>query len=206
MDADYLFKIVVVGDSGVGKTNILNRFSRDSFEHNSKNTIGVDFSALDLQLNGKHVKVQFWDTAGQEKYRAIASAYYKNSHGAVIVYDITNRPSFEHMSEWLKELREHGESDMNLLIVGNKNDLLEARQIAVDDGRSFAQSLGVKFVELSAKDNKENEIQRALNGFVEQIVARIDANNASSGDKMKSRIPTTIDQVASSQQKPKGCC
>ena len=206
MDADYLFKIVVVGDSGVGKTNILNRFSRDSFEHNSKNTIGVDFSALDLQLNGKHVKVQFWDTAGQEKYRAIASAYYKNSHGAVIVYDITNRPSFEHMSEWLKELREHGESDMNLLIVGNKNDLLEARQIAVDDGRSFAQSLGVKFVELSAKDNKENEIQKALNGFVEQIVARIDANNANSGDKMKNRIPTTIDQVASSQQKAKGCC
>ncbi len=94
---DFLLKIVLVGDSGVGKTNLLSRFTRNSFDSNTRNTIGVDFSAMELIIKGKSVKVQFWDTAGQEKYRAIASAYYKNAHGAIIVYDIANKGSFDNI-------------------------------------------------------------------------------------------------------------
>ncbi|KAL2333300.1 hypothetical protein Fmac_014513 [Flemingia macrophylla] len=120
---DYLFKIVLIGDSGVGKSNILSRFTRNEFCLESKSTIGVEFATRTLQVEGKTVKAQIWDTAGQERYRAITSAYYRGAVGALLVYDITKRQTFDNVQRWLRELRDHADSNIVIMMAGNKSDL-----------------------------------------------------------------------------------
>ena len=123
-----LFKIVLVGDSGVGKTNLLTRFSKNEFSLESKTTIGVEFATKTITTESGHViKAQIWDTAGQDRYRAIASSYYKGAAGALVVYDITKPQSFENVEKWLKELRDHGAENMVLMLIGNKSDLEKDR-------------------------------------------------------------------------------
>jgi len=123
-----LFKIVLVGDSGVGKTNLLTRFSKNEFSLESKTTIGVEFATKTITTEQGHViKAQIWDTAGQDRYRAIASSYYKGAAGALVVYDITKPNSFQNVEKWLKELRDHGAEDMILMLIGNKSDLEKDR-------------------------------------------------------------------------------
>ena len=123
-----LFKIVLVGDSGVGKTNLLTRFSKNEFSLESKTTIGVEFATKTITTEQGHViKAQIWDTAGQDRYRAIASSYYKGAAGALVVYDITKPNSFANVEKWLKELRDHGAEDMVLMLIGNKSDLEKDR-------------------------------------------------------------------------------
>ena len=125
-----LFKIVLVGDSGVGKTNLLTRFSKNEFSLESKTTIGVEFATKTITTETGHViKAQIWDTAGQDRYRAIASSYYKGAAGALVVYDITKPQSFENVDKWLKEVREHGAENMVLMLIGNKSDLEKDRQV-----------------------------------------------------------------------------
>ena len=125
-----LFKIVLVGDSGVGKTNLLTRFSKNEFSLESKTTIGVEFATKTITTEQGHViKAQIWDTAGQDRYRAIASSYYKGAAGALVVYDITKPNSFANVEKWLKELRDHGAEDMVLMLIGNKSDLEKDRQV-----------------------------------------------------------------------------
>ncbi len=127
---DMLFKIVLVGDSGVGKTNLLTRFSKNEFSLESKTTIGVEFATKTITTEQGHViKAQIWDTAGQDRYRAIASSYYKGAAGALVVYDITKPNSFQNVEKWLKELRDHGAEDMILMLIGNKSDLEKDRQV-----------------------------------------------------------------------------
>ena len=171
-DYDYLVKVVIVGDSGVGKTNLLSRFSADKFEDNTRNTIGVDFTAVDLQIQGKKVKTQFWDTAGQEKYRSIASAYYKNSQGVILVYDISRRESFENIQNWWQELRDQGEPGIEMILVGNKADLVGERVVTVDEGRNMAREKGIFFMEVSAKTNVEDCVRRAFTTLLDQIVEK----------------------------------
>ncbi|RHZ39762.1 hypothetical protein DYB31_014909 [Aphanomyces astaci] len=108
---DYLFKVVLIGDSGVGKSNLLSRFTRNEFSLESKSTIGVEFATKSIQAEGKTIKAQIWDTAGQERYRAITSAYYRGAVGALLVYDITKHPTFENVERWLKELRDHADAN-----------------------------------------------------------------------------------------------
>ncbi|KAJ9067220.1 Rab GTPase ypt31 [Entomophthora muscae] len=120
---DFLFKVVLIGDSGVGKSNLLSRFTRDEFNLESKSTIGVEFATRNVQVEGKSIKAQIWDTAGQERYRAITSAYYRGAVGALLVYDVTKHNTFENVNRWLKELRDHAESHIVILLVGNKSDL-----------------------------------------------------------------------------------
>ena len=123
-----LFKIVLVGDSGVGKTNLLTGFSKNEFSLESKTTIGVEFATKTITTEQGHViKAQIWDTAGQDRYRAIASSYYKGAAGALVVYDITKPNSFANVEKWLKELRDHGAEDMVLMLIGNKSDLEKDR-------------------------------------------------------------------------------
>ena len=125
-----LFKIVLVGDSGVGKTNLLTRFSKNEFSLESKTTIGVEFATKTITTETGHViKAQIWDTAGQDRYRAIASSYYKGAAGALVVYDITKPQSFENVDKWLKEVRDHGAENMVLMLIGNKSDLEKDRQV-----------------------------------------------------------------------------
>ncbi|MGH0153785.1 UNVERIFIED_CONTAM: hypothetical protein FKN15_057662 [Acipenser sinensis] len=117
---DYLFKIVLIGDSGVGKTNLLSRFTRNEFNLESKSTIGVEFATRSINVEGKTVKAQIWDTAGQERYRAITSAYYRGAVGALLVYDIAKHLTYENGERWLKELRDHADSNIVIMLVGNR--------------------------------------------------------------------------------------
>ena len=145
-----VYAVVLIGDSGVGKSNLLLRFTRDTVDLQSKTTIGVEFATRSIQVDGKTVKAQIWDTAGQERYRAITSAYYRGAVGALLVYDITNRKTFESVERWLKELREHADAKIVVMLVGNKCDLTDGRQVDVEEGTACAAKFGLSFLETSA--------------------------------------------------------
>ena len=171
-DVDILIKVVIVGDSSVGKTNLLSRFVNNSFNQNSRNTIGVDFSAVDLSINGQNIKAQFWDTAGQEKYRSIASAYYKNAQGIIITYDVTREQTFNNVISWYNELREQGEPDVEIILIGNKIDLESERKVTLDQGAELAREKGMFFMEVSAKTNQEDCVENAFKILLEEIVKK----------------------------------
>ena len=147
---DFLFKLIIVGDSNVGKTNIMSKYIRDQFNYNSKSTIGVEFGTKIIKINNKKIKAQIWDTAGQERYKSITSAYYKGAKGALIVYDITNKFTFDSVDKWVQDLNSYGDKNLTLLLVGNKSDLEEKRQIIKEDGEEKAKSFGLGFIETSA--------------------------------------------------------
>lgn len=128
---DYLFKVVLIGDSGVGKSNLLSRFTRNEFNLESKSTIGVEFATRSIQVDGKTIKAQIWDTAGQERYRAITSAYYRGAVGALLVYDIAKHLTYENVERWLKELRDHADNNIVIMLVGNKSDLRHQHQLTL---------------------------------------------------------------------------
>ena len=137
-DYDYLFKVVLIGDSGVGKSNLLSRFTRDEFNLESKSTIGVEFATKSVTVENKVVKAQIWDTAGQERYRAITSAYYRGAVGALLVYDLSKRTTFDNLEKWLMELRDHASPDIAITLVGNKSDLRHLRAVRTEEGEEFA--------------------------------------------------------------------
>merc|ERR1711931_612154 len=132
---DYLFKVVLIGDSGVGKSNLLSRFTRNEFNLESKSTIGVEFATRSIQVEGKTVKAQIWGTAGQERYRAITSAYYRGAVGALLVYDIAKHLTYENVERWLRELRDHADDRIVVLVVGNKCDLRHLREVSEEEGK-----------------------------------------------------------------------
>lgn len=147
---DYVFKIVLTGDSAVGKSQLLARFARNEFSVDSKATIGVEFQTKTLIIDQKTVKAQIWDTAGQERYRAVTSAYYRGAVGAMLVYDITKRQSFDHVAKWLEELRDHADNNIIIMLVGNKSDLSSLRAVPTEDAKEFAQKESLFFMETSA--------------------------------------------------------
>ncbi|XP_055020054.1 RAB11a, member RAS oncogene family, like isoform X2 [Boleophthalmus pectinirostris] len=157
-DYDYLFKVVLIGDSGVGKSNLLSRFTRNEFNLESKSTIGVEFATRSIQVEGKTVKAQIWDTAGQERYRAITSAYYRGAVGALLVYDIAKHLTYENAERWLKELQDHADSNIVIMLVGNKSDLRHLRAVPTDQAKAFAEKNGLSFLETSALDSSNVEL------------------------------------------------
>ncbi|KAJ1388659.1 Small GTPase superfamily [Sesbania bispinosa] len=150
---DYLFKAVLIGDSGVGKSNLISRFAKDEFLLDSKPTIGVEFAYRNIKVRDKLIKAQIWDTAGQERFRAITSSYYRGALGAMLVYDITRRTSFVNASKWLHELREFGGEEMVVILVANKSDLGQSREVEKEEGKGFAETEGICFMETSALQN-----------------------------------------------------
>ncbi|MGH0180698.1 UNVERIFIED_CONTAM: hypothetical protein FKN15_004988, partial [Acipenser sinensis] len=157
-------KMVLIGDSGVGKSNLLSRFTRNEFNLESKSTIGVEFATRSIQVDGKTIKAQIWDTAGQERYRAITSAYYRGAVGALLVYDIAKHLTYENVERWLKELRDHADSNIVIMLVGNKSDLRHLRAVPTDEAKAFAEKNGLSFIETSALDstNVETAFQTIL--------------------------------------------
>ena len=155
---DYLFKIVLIGDSGVGKSNILSRFTKNEFNLESKTTIGVEFATKSIISDNKIIKAQIWDTAGQERYRAITNAYYRGAVGALLVYDITKPFTFENVEKWLKELREHAEPHIVVMLVGNKSDLKNLRAVKQEDASMFAEKNRIAFMETSALESSNVEL------------------------------------------------
>lgn len=132
--------VVLIGDSGVGKSNLLSRFTRNEFNLDSKSTIGVEFATRSIQVDSKTIKAQIWDTAGQERYRAITSAYYRGAVGALLVYDISKHQTYENVTRWLKELRAHADANIVIMLVGNKSDLRHLRAVPTDEAKAFAST------------------------------------------------------------------
>ncbi|CAK9437205.1 uncharacterized protein LODBEIA_P15830 [Lodderomyces beijingensis] len=211
-DYEYLYKIVLIGDSGVGKSNLLSRFTRDEFNLESRSTIGVEFATRTLEIDGKRVKAQIWDTAGQERYRAITSAYYRGALGALIVYDIAKTESYESVSRWLKELKEHADANIVIELVGNKSDLDHLRAVPTDEARNFAMDNNLLFTEASAlsSDNVDLSFHQLLKNIYEMISKHQLDTNEQGGLKSASNGPT-ISLTPAPQEKNRGknnsnCC
>ncbi|KAH7549982.1 hypothetical protein JRO89_XS13G0113600 [Xanthoceras sorbifolium] len=205
---DYLFKIVLIGDSGVGKSNILSRFTRNEFCLESKSTIGVEFATRTLQVEGKTVKAQIWDTAGQERYRAITSAYYRGAVGALLVYDITKRQTFDNVQRWLRELRDHADSNIVIMMAGNKSDLNHLRAVQEEDGHSLAEREGLSFLETSALEatNIEKAFQTILTEIYHIISKKALAAQQATANSSLPGQGTTINVNDTSGNVKKGCC
>ena len=170
-EIDLVAKVVICGDSGVGKTNILLRYLRNAYDPNNKATIGVDFFAKDLYIENKHVKIQIFDTAGQEKYRSLCSTYYRNIDGVIIVYDITDRYTYESLGFWVNEFNGYKkDKDLKILLVGNKKDLEDEREVKEEEGRQYAGELGMYFLETSAMRNDNKEINTSIDTLFNEMV------------------------------------
>ena len=155
---NYLFKFIIVGDSSVGKSNLLLRYLNDKFEDEYQATIGVEFGAKNLEIDNITYRIQLWDTAGQEQFRSITRAYYQNSVCAIVVYDISNEITFKNIKDWIDDVRAQSPKNIFIMLVGNKNDLNDKRQVSYEKGLEFANSNNINFIETSAKtgENVEN--------------------------------------------------
>lgn len=168
---DFLFKIILIGDSNVGKTCVVQRFQSGVFSDKHQNTIGVDFSVRSLNIEGKKVKVQVWDTAGQERFRTITQSYYRSAHGAIIAYDITRRQTFESVPHWIHEVERYGAANLKVMLIGNKTDLAENRQILFEEACTLAEKFGLLAVlETSAKESRN--IDEVFLLMTKELIAR----------------------------------
>jgi small GTP-binding protein len=202
-EPDYLLKLVLIGDSGVGKTSVLSRFARNKFNAECKTTIGVEFATKTIEIKNKRAKVQVWDTAGQERYRAVTSSYYKGTNGAFVVYDISSSPSFASVPRWLSELRDKADPHCILILVGNKCDNEDQRSVTEQDGKLLAERENMLFIETSAKN--ATNIAEAFTQLVAAIVDQADNSQAAfmpgAGRNIKSGVAL---QGPSSESR--GCC
>ena len=155
---DYIFKIVVIGDSGTGKSNLVLRYTKNEFSLETQTTIGVELVPKTVTVDGKIIKAQLWDTAGQERFQALASAYFKGAEGALLVYDITKPGSFRGLDKWIEKLHEHADPNITTLLVGNKCDLKQSREVRTEDAEEFAQKHNMAFLETSALENTNVEL------------------------------------------------
>ncbi|KFK43983.1 hypothetical protein AALP_AA1G199500 [Arabis alpina] len=183
-ECDYLFKAVLIGDSAVGKSNLLSRFSRDEFRLDSKPTIGVDFAYRNVRVAGKTIKAQIWDTAGQERFRAITSSYYRGALGALLIYDITRRQTFKNINKWLSELRDFSSPETVVVLVGNKSDLRQSREVKEEEGKTLAELEGLYFLETSALENQnvEEAFLSMIGRIHEVLIQKMVSDNKSNGD------------------------
>ncbi|ORX85488.1 ras-domain-containing protein [Basidiobolus meristosporus CBS 931.73] len=167
----YLFKYIIIGDTGVGKSCLLLQFTDKRFQPAHDLTIGVEFGARFITVDNKSIKLQVWDTAGQESFRSITRSYYRGAAGALLVYDITRRETFEHLAKWLEDAREHSNDNITILLIGNKSDLEGKRAVSKEEGEAFAKEHGLFFLETSAKTSAN--VEEAFINTAERIYEKI---------------------------------
>lgn len=209
----HLFKIVLVGDSGVGKSNLMSRFTKNEFDIHTTSTVGVEFESRTVQMqDDQWVKLQVWDTAGQERFKAVTTAYYRNAYGAVLVYDITSRNSFLNVTKWLGEIRDYANREVQLHMVGNKLDLVmenpSARQVTVEEAKAKAEELGVFYSEVSAKnDGKQfkEAVDEVFLGMAKRLY-RIFVLKRGSDDEDEEEAASSNVDLSSGGGEKKGCC
>ncbi|KAM7194103.1 putative GTP-binding protein Drab11 [Rhypophila sp. PSN 637] len=207
LSADRRLRLVLIGDSGVGKSNLLSRFTRNEFNLDSKSTIGVEFATRSIQVDSKTIKAQIWDTAGQERYRAITSAYYRGAVGALLVYDISKHQTYENVTRWLKELRDHADVNIVIMLVGNKSDLRHLRAVPTEEAKNFASENHLSFIETSALDatNVELAFQNILTEIFRIVSSKtLDAPGMAEPNLSGTTIP--LSKTADDNQGNKGCC
>ncbi|GMM49851.1 Rab family GTPase [Starmerella bacillaris] len=195
---DYLFKLLLIGDSGVGKSCLLLRFADNSYTDSYISTIGVDFKIRTVEIDGKTIKLQIWDTAGQERFRTITSSYYRGSHGIIVVYDVTDMDSFNNVKQWFQEIDRYATEGVTKLLVGNKSDLTAQKVVDYNTAKEFADSMGVQFIEASAKDS--TNVEQAFLEMARQIKERLPTNGSGGGDKDKVNLGRPV------QESSGGCC
>jgi len=187
MSYAYLFKYIIIGDTGVGKSCLLLQFTDKRFQPVHDLTIGVEFGARMITIDQRQVKLQIWDTAGQESFRSITRSYYRGAAGALLVYDITRRETFNHLTRWLEEARQHANQSMVIMLIGNKSDMDHRRQVSKEEGEKFAKDNGLIFLETSAKTAAN--VEEAFIGTAQKIYENIqngiyDVTNESHGIKV----------------------
>ena len=208
---DYLLKYIMIGDASVGKSNLLLRFVYNTFQTEYQITIGVEFGEKNIIYNDKIYQIQIWDTAGQEQFRSITRAYYKNSICALVVYDISRRDSFESVKQWIEDCKNYMPKNVVMVLVGNKSDLEDNREVTKDEGQEIADSFGLLFYETSAKSGLN--VNEVFNSSLQEIARRIDSNfynleDESCGIKIsKERANKTLKKEKLEAPKQKsGCC
>jgi len=183
----YLLKYIIIGDSSVGKSCLLLQFADKRFKTDHDTTIGVEFGSKNVQIKNKTIKLQIWDTAGQESFRSITRSYYRGSIGALLVYDVTRRETFDGLSRWLEETKNYANDKTLIILIGNKTDLAEQREVSTEEGEKFAKERGILFMETSAKT--AYNVESAFHKTAEEILNRIekgelDPTNEAHGVKM----------------------
>jgi len=212
MSYAYLFKYIIIGDTGVGKSCLLLQFTDKRFQPVHDLTIGVEFGARMITIDGKQIKLQIWDTAGQEAFRSITRSYYRGAAGALLVYDITRRETFSHLTTWLEDARQHSNSNMVIMLIGNKSDLDLKREVKKEEGEAFAREHGLIFMETSAKTSAN--VEEAFINTAKEIYEKIqegvfDINNEANGIKIgPQHCPSNPSLPPGSQgsMQSGGCC
>lgn len=212
----YLFKYIIIGDTGVGKSCLLLQFTDKRFQPVHDLTIGVEFGARMVNIDGKQIKLQIWDTAGQESFRSITRSYYRGAAGALLVYDITRRETFNHLTSWLEDARQHSSSNMVIMLIGNKSDLESRRDVKREEGEAFAREHGLIFMETSAKT--ACNVEEAFINTAKEIYRKIqqglfDVHNEANGIKIgpqqcisSSVGPSTSQRDSGDVESNSGCC
>ena len=177
---EMMFKVVLVGDSFVGKTNIMSKYLKNEFHEDSKATVGVEFGSKQFKIEGHTIKAQIWDTAGQERYKAITSAYYKGAKGAFVVYDIARKGSFESIEKWVNDLTSTADKKLTIVVIGNKCDLEDQRQITKEQGEEKANKLEVAFLETSAFSGEN--LDKAFEMMMNEIYKKCHEEMLAEGD------------------------
>lgn len=206
MSYSYLFKYIIIGDTGVGKSCLLLQFTDKRFRHDHDLTIGVEFGSRMIRVDDKDIKLQIWDTAGQESFRSITRSYYRGAAGALLVYDITRRDTFTHLSNWLQDARENGNADMIITLVANKTDLDSRRTISSEEGERFARENNLIFIEASAKNS--TNVEEAFETTAKAIYTKVregslDISSETCGVRMG---PSSVSVSRTIPQQKRECC
>jgi len=203
---DYLFKLLLIGDSGVGKSCLLLRFADHAYTESYISTIGVDFKIRTIDLDGKTITLQIWDTAGQERFRTITSSYYRVAHGIIVVYDVTDMDSFNNVKQWLNEIDRYACENVNKLLVGNKCDLVHKRVVDTEIAKAFAEKLEIPFLETSAK--AATNVEKAFLTMAAEIKNSVANQTPTATANAPRSTGKTVDVTGKdiSQTQSTGCC